>query len=69
MIDDDRGAISGMNERQGKPEEWREPAPVLLCPSHIQQVLTFALTWATAVEIWRLTTWPMIRSEEGSLFN
>jgi hypothetical protein len=32
MIDDDCGAMGGMNDWQGKQKNFRKPAPVPLCP-------------------------------------
>jgi hypothetical protein len=32
IYNDDCGAVSGMNDWQGKLRYWRKPAPVPLCP-------------------------------------
>jgi hypothetical protein len=51
MIDgDDCGAISGMNEWQGKPKHSKKPAPVQLCPQQIPHALNRARTRAAAWE-------------------
>jgi hypothetical protein len=49
MDDDDYGAISGINERQGKPKYSEKPTLVLLCPPQIPHDLTSARTRVAAV--------------------
>jgi hypothetical protein len=51
MIDgDDCGAISGMNEWQGKPKYLEDPGPEPLCSPQIPNEFSWDRTRSTTVE-------------------
>jgi hypothetical protein len=62
MIDDgDCGAIGRMKIGRGNQSARRKTSPVPLCLQQIPYDLTWARTWAAAVETRRLTDWAMAR--------
>jgi hypothetical protein len=65
MIDDDRGAISGMQIGRRNQSAQRKPAPVPPCPPQIPHDLTCAWTQAAAVGSQRLIARAMARLKKS----